>query len=151
MRVPMAFRLLLALALLVSTGSPSRGQTPAAAAPTADQVAVFLERVRDLALKGDGPALTALGASGSATEDFVRTMTPAPTELVIKERDRAALPDGGIRLLLEMFSMREAEARVFTWQMDVTGNVDNPATWRVTRLDRLSIVSGLYKLSLDVA
>ncbi len=150
MRVPMAFRLLLALALLVSTGSPSHGQTPAPA-PTGDQVAVFLERVRDLALKGDGPALTALAASGNATEDFVRTMTPAPTELVIKERDRAALPDGGIRLLLEMFSMREAEARVFTWQMDVTGNVDNPATWRITRLDRLSIVSGLYKLSLDLA
>ena len=65
MRVPMAFRLLLALALLVSTGSPSHGQTPAPA-PTGDQVAVFLERVRDLALKGDGPALTALAASGNA-------------------------------------------------------------------------------------
>ena len=118
MRVPMAFRLLLALALLMSTGISARTARPRRG-PDGDQVAVFLERVRDLALKGDGPALTALAASGNATEDFVRTMTPAPTELVIKERDRAALPDGGIRLLLEMFSMRAAEARVFTWQMDV--------------------------------
>ena len=78
-------------------------------------------------------------------------MTPAPTELVIKERDRAALPDGGIRLLLEMFSMREAEARVFTWQMDVTGNVDNPATWRITRLDRLSIVSRAVPASRSIS
>ena len=120
MRASMAFRLLLALALLVSTGSPSPGQTPAPA-PTADQVAVFLERVRDLAVKGDSTALTALAASGTATEEFVRAMTPAPTELVIKERDRATLPGGGMRLLLEIFSMRAAEARVFTWQMDRDG------------------------------
>jgi len=146
----MAFRLLLALALLVSTGSLSPGQTPAPA-PAADQVAVFLERMRDLAVKGDTSALTALAASGTATDEFVRAMTPVPTELVIKERDRAALPGGGMRLLLEMFSMRAAEARVFTWQMDLTGDVDTPATWRITRLDRLSIVSGLFKLSLDLA
>jgi len=143
----MAFRLLLALALLVGTGSSSPGQTPAAAA---DQVAVFLERLRGLALKGDAPGLTALAGSATGTEDFVRAMTPAPTELVIKERDRATLPGGGLRLLLEMFSMRDAEARVFTWQMDVTGDVNSPDTWRIARLDRLSIVSGLFKLSLDL-
>ena len=150
MRAPMVLRLLLALGLFVSTGSPSLAQTPAP--PRAgDRVAVFLEHVRDLAIKGDGPALTALAASGTTTEEFVRAMTPAPTELVIKERDRASVPGGGIRLLLEMFSMRAAEARVFTWQMDVIGVVDDPATWRITRLDRLAIVSGLFNLSLDVA
>ena len=143
----MAIRILLALALLVGTGSASAGQTPAAA----DQIAAFLERVRELALKGDDTALTALSSSGTSTEEFVRAMTPAPTELVIKERDRAPLPGGGVRLLLEMFSMRLGEARVFTWQMDVSGDVATPATWRISRLDRLSIVSGLFKLSLDLS
>ena len=142
----MAFRILLALALLVGTGSLSPGQTPAAA----DRVAIFLERLRDLALKGDAPALSALSGSATSTDEFVRAMTPAPAELVIKERDRAPLPGGGMRLLLEMFSMRAAEARVFTWQMDLTGEVDDPASWRINRLERLSIVSGLFKLSLDL-
>ena len=45
MKAPMAIRILLALALLVGTGSASGGQTPAAA----DQIAAFLERVRELA------------------------------------------------------------------------------------------------------
>ncbi len=82
-------------------------------------------------------------------------MTPAPTALVIKERDRTPLPGGGQRLLLEIFAARDTEARVFTWQMDVTIAKDrdaaDPASWRVARLDRLSFVSGLFKLGLDVA
>src|SRR3954470_18152727 len=98
----MALRLLLALALSAGLASPSAAQTPAA-----DAVAAFLDRVRDLALKGDSAALTALSGSGPGTEEFVQAMTPAPTELVIKERDRAALPGGGQRLLLEIFAARQ--------------------------------------------
>ncbi len=126
MRAPMVFRLLLALGLFVSTGFPSLGQTPAPAR-AGDRVAVFLEHVRDLAIKGDGPALTALAASGTSTEEFVRAMTPAAHRAGDQGTRSCGLPGGGIRLLLEMFSMRAAEARVFTWQMDVTGDVDNPA------------------------
>ena len=142
----MSLRLLLALALSAGLASPSAAQTPA----TPDVVAAFLDRVRDLALKGDSAALTALSGSGPGTAEFVQAMTPAPTELVIKERDRAALPGGGQRLLLEIFAARDAEARVFTWQMDLTGDAADPLTWRINRLDRLAIVSGLYRLSLDV-
>ena len=143
----MALRLLLAVALLLGAGYPAAAQTPA----PGDAVAIFLDRIRDLALKGDSAGLAALTADGTNADEFVRAMTPAPSALVIKERDRTSLQGGGQRLLLEMFSARGDEARVFTWQMDVAGAAADPAAWRVARLDRLSIVSGLYRLSLDVA
>jgi peptidase M1-like protein len=148
----MAFRLLLALALVLGAGQPAAAQP---AAP-ADAVATFIDRLRDLALSGDTDGLAALSVAGKNADEFVRAMTPAPTALVIKERDRTPLPGGGgQRLLLEIFAARDTEARVFTWQMDVTiakdGDAADPASWRVARLDRLSFVSGLFKLGLDVA
>ena len=149
----MAFRLLLALALVLGAGNPAVAQ-PAAPAP-ADAIAAFIDRLRELAIGGDTDGLAALSVSGQNADEFVRAMTPAPTALVIKERDRTPLPGGGQRLLLEIFAARDAEARVFTWQMDVTMAKDrdaaDPASWRVARLDRLSFVSGLFKLGLDVA
>jgi hypothetical protein len=147
----MPLRLLLALALVLGAGHPAGAQPP----PPSDAVAAFVDRLRDLALKGDSDALAALSVSGQNVDEFVRAMTPTPTALVIKERDRTPLPDGGQRLLLEIFAARDAEARVFTWQMDVTsargGDAADPAAWRVARLDRLSFVSGLFKLGLDVS
>jgi Peptidase family M1 domain len=145
----MALRLLVALALLIGAGLPASGQTPAAP----DTVVAFLDRMRDLALKGDSQGLAALSIAGTNADEFVRAMTPAPTALVMKERDRTPLTGGGHRLLLEIFSVSGAEARVFTWQMDLSaargGDPLDAAAWRITRLDRLSIVSGLYRLALD--
>ncbi len=126
----MAFRLLLALALVLGAGKPAVAQP---AAP-ADAIATFIDRLRELALGGDTDGLAALSVSGQNVDEFVRAMTPAPTALVIKERDRTPLPGGGQRLLLEIFAARDAEARVFTWQMDVTTAKDrdaaDPASWR---------------------
>ena len=151
MSAPMAFRLLLALALVLGAGKPAVAQP---AAP-ADAIATFIERLRELALSGDTDGLAALSVSGQNADEFVRAMTPAPTALVIKERDRTPLPGGGQRLLLEIFAARDAEARVFTWQMDVTRRriATPPIRHRgaIARLDRLSFVSGLFRLSLDVA
>ena len=45
-------------------------------------------------------------------------MTPAPASACHQGARPAPLPGGGLRLLLEMFSTRRGEARVFTWQMD---------------------------------
>src|SRR6478752_7359275 len=107
----MAFRLLLALALVLGAGNPAVAQ-PAAPAP-ADAIATFIDRLRELAIGGDTDGLAALSVSGQNADEFVRAMTPAPTSLVIKERDRTPLPGGGQRLLLEIFAARDAEARVF--------------------------------------
>jgi Peptidase family M1 domain len=152
----MALRPLLSLVLVLAAGHPAlaaggQATTP----PTADAVVAFVDRLRDLALRGDTEGVTALSVSGKSADEFVRAMTPAPTALVIKERDRTPLPDGAQRLLLEVFSARETEARVFTWQMDVSvargSDAADPGSWRVARLDRLSFVSGLFKLGLDTS
>jgi hypothetical protein len=91
---------------------------------------------------------------GGSVEEFVRAMTPAPTELVIKERDRTAVA-GGQRLLLEIFAARGSESRVFTWQLELSiaagSDASDAAAWRVVRLDRLSIVTGLFRLALDAS
>jgi hypothetical protein len=151
----MALRLLLALGLLIGAGHSAAGQSPAQSPAPTDAVAVFIDHLRDLALKGDSQGLAALSVAGTNADEFVRAMTPAPTALVIKERDRTPLPEGGQRLLLEIFSASGSEARVFTWQMDLSAapgsDPANPSAWRVTHLDRLSFVSGLFRLSLDVS
>ena len=71
----MAFRLLLALALVLGAGKPAVAQP---AAP-ADAIATFIDRLRELALGGDTDGLAALSVSGQNVDEFVRAMTPAPT------------------------------------------------------------------------
>ena len=75
---------------------------PAVAQPAApaDAIATFIDRLRELARGGDTDGLAALSVSGQNVDEFVRAMTPAPTALVIKERDRTPLPGGGQRLRL---------------------------------------------------
>jgi hypothetical protein len=154
----MTSRLLLSLALLVCPGLPVE-IVPAAAAQTpagADGISRAVERLRTLALAGDTAAINDLsaGPDDASVEEFVRAMTPAPTELVIKERDRTAV-GANQRLLLEIFAARGSESRVFTWQLELStvagADGSDPAAWRVVRLDRLSIVTGLFRLALDAS
>jgi hypothetical protein len=146
----MALRILLAIALVIGA-SDLRAQT----AKPPDPIDLFVARLESLAAKGDRDGLAALGemqAAGSPTEDFAKTMTPAPSQVVIKERDRTPLLDGSQRLLLEVFSRQGGEGRVGTWQADVrptTGGASDPAAWRIVGMERLSLVTGLYRLSLD--
>jgi hypothetical protein len=153
MKIPMIVRLLVALALFLGAAVPAAAQTPAAP----DPIPRFLDRLRDIVLAGDTAALEALAvppASGTSIDQFVGALSPPPTTLVIKERDRTALPDNGLRLLLEIFGARGTEARVFTWDMDVApvvAGATGPAAWRITRMNSLSFVTGLYRLSLDTS
>jgi hypothetical protein len=152
MKIPMFGRLLVALALVLGAAVPAAAQTPAP-----DPIPAFLDHVREIVLTGDTAAIRSLAvpeASGGGVEQFVRALSPPPTTLVIKERDRTALPDNGLRLLLEIFGARGTEARVFTWDMDVApvaANATGPAAWRITRMNSLSVVTGLYRLSLDTS
>ncbi len=152
MKIPMVVRLLVALALFLGAAVPAAAQTPAAP----DSIPAFLDRLRDIVLAGDTAAIRSLAvppASGDAVEQFVRALSPPPTTLVVKERDRTPLPDNGLRLLLEIFGARGTEARVFTWDMDVApvAGATGPDAWRITRLNSLSLVTGLYRLSLDTS
>ncbi len=154
MKIPMIVRLLVALALFLGAALPAAAQTPAAP----DPIPAFLDHLRDSVLAGDTAAIRALTvppASGDSVEQFVRALSPPPTTLVIKERDRTLLPDrSGLRLLLEIFGARGTEARVFTWDMDVApaaAGSSGTSAWRITRMNSLSLVTGLYRLSLDTS
>ena len=150
MKAQMRFRAL--LTLFVVAASPAAAQTSG----QPDPVMVFVERLRDVTARGDRAALDALAATTRPTSpvaEFAAFMYPTPEQLVVKERDRSPLDDGGQRLLLEIFSAVGNEARVGTWQADV-GPVDraaasDPASWRILRMERLSVATGLLRLSLD--
>ena len=103
---------------------------------------------------GDGNALRALTTATVATaalSEFVQSLTfPRATRSAVKERDRAANANGGVRLLLETFTDRNAEGRVASWRLDVEPG-GAPGAWVITGIERLTIVNGLFRLALDTA
>jgi hypothetical protein len=142
----MASRLLLALAI-VATAAP-------AAAQRADDLELFVVKLEQLAAAGDAAGIARLRhATGEVAgiDEFASIFSPAPSRAVIKERDRGPVEGGVQRLLIEVFVERGIEARVSTWRMDLvvptTGGGET--RWLLSRLERLTVVSGLYRLSLD--
>ena len=140
--------LTLALLLLL----PAR----AAAQPPADGVAALLRRIEQAALAGDREAVLSLGdpaVSRVSFEDFANTLTaPRPNRVVAAERDRVTSTDGSLRLVVEIFIERGIEGRLGTWQIDVrSAGTATAAAWRIAGVGRLSVVTGLYRLSLNPA
>ncbi len=153
----MRLALLTAVALLALV----RG-SPAQTAPQPDAIDLFVVELERAGAEGHSAKVLALaypGADDGGIEEFAYSIVPAPDRLVVKERDRTALKDGTQRLLLEVFDERGMEGRISTWRVDLrelahTGSPDRApekSVWRVTEMDRLAVVSGLYRLSLDVA
>jgi peptidase M1-like protein len=124
-------------------------------APTEDAVSALVARLEQAAVIGDGSAIRALGTSDAPVpglDEFADLAEPAPARFIIKERDRTPLLDGSERLLLEVFIQRGSEARIGTWRMDVTrGGAPGQTGWAIAGLERLSIISGLYRLGLNPA
>jgi hypothetical protein len=142
-------RLLLALAF-AGLAAPAAGQRPA------DGIELFVLRLEELAGTGGSRAIAALAQQGGdgGVEDFASLFAIAPTRVAIKERDRTAVDGGAHRVLLEVFVERGSEARVSTWRMDLVpaagaAPAGAEAAWRIASLERLAIVSGLYRLNLD--
>jgi hypothetical protein len=132
--------------------------TPSAAgsqAAPADGIAALLRRLEQAAASGDLAALLALGdpaISRPSFEDFAVTLTqPAPTRVVMNERDRSPLAGRAQRLIVEIFTERGMEAQLGTWRVDVSPGAGNADPWRIAAVSRLSIVTGLYRLSLNTA
>ena len=155
-----ALRFLVGALLAVAVSAPA---ATAQSGSQADSIELFVAQFEQISGTGDRAKVLALRAPVgdlAGIEDFSYTIVPTPARIVIKERDRARLDDGTWRLLLEVFVERGIEARISTWRLDLTdvsGTAANAATppasasWRVNRLDRLTVVSGLYKLALDSA
>ncbi|MBI2832815.1 MAG: hypothetical protein HYX76_00115, partial [Acidobacteria bacterium] len=75
------------------------------------------------------------------------------TRAVIRERDRAALSDGsagsGYRLVVDAFVEQGRRGRIQTWQLDVRALSAASDEWRIVDQQRLSLVEGLYRLTLN--
>lgn len=134
------------------------GVCPAEAAaqtPPRDGVATLLRRLEQAAAAADAQAILALGepaTSRPSFEDFASALTtPAPTRLVLNERDRAPLEGRGQRLIVEVFSESGIEGRLGTWRVDVRPGAAASDPWRIAAVGRLSIITGLYRLSLNPA
>ncbi len=134
--------------------SPPRQERVAGVPP--DGIATLIRRLEQAAAAGDRPAVLALGAttiSRPSFEDFASTLsTPPPTRVVMFERDRAPLAGGlAQRLIVEIFTERGIEARLGTWRLDVSPGDTAGDPWRIFAVSRLSVVTGLYRLSLNTA
>ena len=120
-----------------------------------DGVAALLRSVEQAAAAANGRAILALGdpsISRPSFEDFAYTLTnPAPTRLVLNERDRAPLPGRAQRLIVEIFSESGIEGRLGTWRVDVQPGAAPSDPWRIAAVGRLSIITGLYRLSLNAS
>src|SRR5687767_10844480 len=101
---------------------------------------------------GDAGALRALATPEVRTallSDFVQSMTfPKASRSSVKERDRARAGDR-VRLLLEILTERGIEGRVTSWRMDVEPGATADQPWKFAHIERLTNVSGLFRLALD--
>ena len=121
-----------------------------------DAIETFVAGLEQVAAAGDKEKILALvhpETDAGELADFLEEATPAAPRLVIKERDRLAIETGGQRLLLEIFVERGLEGRVSTWRVDLKEAPKaagaKSAPWRIAKMERLTVVSGLYRLSLD--
>jgi len=136
---------------LALSGAPTPGhtQTPP------DGAAALLRRLQQAVSAGDRAGILSLGdqqVSRPSLDDFASTLTAVPpTRVVVTERDRAQLEAGVLRLVVEIFSERNIEGVLGTWRIDVKPGATAADAWTIAAVSRLSVVTGLYRLSLNTA
>lgn len=145
-----------ALLLLFSLGAAPAGAGQASAPP--DGIDLLVAQIQNAIQAGDPLALRALSRFDTnlgQLNEFATDLTlPTATRATVKERDRARLVSGRQRLLLEIFTERAQEGRVSTWRVDVAppeppAPTGRDAAWQIAAVQRLTVVTGLYRLSLD--
>lgn len=144
----MAMRALFSLVVAIATLSTVAAQN----APAEDAVRALVTRLEQSSVTGNRAATLAMGVAGESTPglvEFAALSNPIATRFIIKERDRSVIREGAERLLLEVFIQRGNEARISTWRLDVSRASDVGAAWAIAEVERLSVVSGLYRLELN--
>ena len=118
--------------------------------PQGDAMSTLITRLEQLSVAGDRAGVLALGAGGAELGELATALTsPAPARIVIRERDRTAQAANRQRLLLEVFAERGMEARFGTWSLDVDAVSTPGAVPNIAAAQRLSVVTGLFRLSLN--
>jgi Peptidase family M1 domain len=142
----MVLRALLLIAML--------GSASAAAQPrTSDAAAALVGQLEAAAATGKIDAIIALGVSPDAPglRFFASVASPAPTRVIIKERDRAAREPEGERLLIEVFTEYGQESTITTWRLDLVPGTPPAPARQIAEMEELTTVSGLYKLAINPA
>ena len=153
----MPFRLTAAALLLALVWGrpPLAGARPMSPQPT-DGIDRLVAAVEGAIQAGDEDRLKAIAsgevaASGAFAEFTAMMLSPRVTAATVKERDRAQLPGVRRRLILDILTDRNRDGRVSTWRLDVApvrlGDPDTP--WVIAEIEKLTTVSGLYRLALD--
>ncbi|HEX4566688.1 MAG TPA: hypothetical protein VH138_08640, partial [Vicinamibacterales bacterium] len=90
-------------------------------------------------------------AASTRLDEFFRSLaSPRPAVATVKERDRAADGPGHARLLLEILTVRDREANVTSWRVDIVPGA-REGTWVLADAERLTTIDGLYRLALDTS
>jgi hypothetical protein len=148
----MGFRQIVAWACVslwpVMAAGAQPAQPPGVPGPI-DRLVTVIERAAEA---GDPDAIRALARPDvrpAPLSEFVQSLTfPKASHVTVKDRDRAPLESGRVRLLLETLTDREAEGRVSTWRLDVAPG-EGGGPWKIADVERLSVISGLFRLALD--
>jgi len=120
-----------------------------------DAIERLVARLEQALSGGDRAALltlTARDTDAASLDDFAAAAGTNPTRVVVKERDRLPLENGKQQILLEVFVEHGMEGGLATWRMDLrppVGKTD--PEWRIERLEMVSTLSGLYRLTLNTA
>lgn len=122
------------------------------AAPQPDAIGALLGRLEQAAAAGDRAGVLALGGEGSDRANLdvlASTLTePRAARVVVRERDRTPRSAGTTRVLLEVLIERGSEASLGTWTVDIRVPADGSSPARIAGAERISNVSGLYRLAL---
>ena len=133
---------------------PAAARGSAAQAAQEDPVTRLVTVIEDAIRAGDGGALRALARpelNRARLSEFAVSMTQTKvTQVSLKERDRAALVNGGQRLMLEILTVTGDEGRVWTWRIDAMPGIPGDP-WLIADVERLTVISGLFRLSLDTS
>jgi hypothetical protein len=145
---------LLAVALLVPAYANAQIISPPIASPN-DGISRIMRELERVLSTSDARAYAALAAPGANTsEEFHEEwLQPGVTRAVVQERLRAEIPDIQKGLAYDVYADVLTEygrnARVGTWLIRVFRESTNAAEWRIARLNVLTTVRGLYRLSLS--
>ncbi len=146
-------RSLVVLACVLLNAMPVHVQPGAA-----DPVDALVRRFERVLSSGDKAAFRALFDSSVSEDDLTQhtfdLFFPGAVRTALFERSRAPLegvPAGdGFRLVIEFFMETPTRARIVTAGLDVRRpGGGGPDSWRISAIDSLSALDGLYKLRLN--
>ena len=150
--IPMGVRRIVACACALLWPVMAAAAQPAPSQSGAGGIERLVNAIERAAEAGDADAIRALALPDvrpTLLSEFVQSLTfPKVSHATVKERDRPPLESGRVRLLLETLTDRAAEGRVSTWRLDIEPAA-GAVPWKIADVERLSVISGLFRLSLD--